>query len=256
MFEDTSYLTVELEREKEKHIKAIETKEGNAYNTAVRKCVYYALEHQCPVDHVSNIVKFIAETFTGQSLNQMPHPVTITRMAREMGTISDIQAGSVLTANENCTPAFDATDIDGNHANEVHISANTSEGCRYMTLGLANLSGGTALDYTNHIMDSVRDVAESFAEWTGLDGDTLVKDAEQNISSTISDRAAVNHCVVESLKGHFGKDIVELNCNVHPLDSIASKARAVLKATGVKARVFWTRGCCSKCHQGPEQDAL
>ena len=160
------------------------------------------------------------------------------RSAREMETISDIQAGSVLTSHENCTLAFDATDIDRDHANEIHVSANTSTGRQHVTLGIASLPGGTAVDYTNHIRQTLHDVAETVANWTGNEKDQIAKDCENNISSTISDRAAVNHCVVEKLKGHFGKDITELNCNVHPMDSIAAKARSILKGTGLKGQCF------------------
>ena len=56
--------------------------------------------------------------------------------------------------------------------------------------------------------------------------------------ATLSDRVAVNHCVTERLKNSFNTDLLELHCNIHPLDSISSNARSALKDTGVKGAVF------------------
>ena len=41
--------------------------------------------------------------------------------------------------------------------------------------------------------------------------------------NTLSDRVAVNHCVVQQLEEDYGIKILELNCNLHPLYGIASK---------------------------------
>ena len=142
-----------LDNEKEKQGETISTKEGNCYNTSVRKCtMHYALQHQCPTDHVSDIIKFTVEEFTGKKLQRLPHSSTVTRMAREMGTVSDVQAGSVLSETPNCTLAFDATDVDGAHLNEVHVTANSGPGeHKHLTLCVSNLPGGTAQDYTTQI---------------------------------------------------------------------------------------------------------
>ena len=52
----------------------------------------------------------------------------------------------------------------------------------------------------------------------------------QALGSTIGDRVAVNHCVTEELCGVFGKQLYELNCNLHPLDGVSLAARKALSA--------------------------
>ena len=42
-----------------------------------------------------------------------------------------------------------------------------------------------------------------------------------NIAYTMTDRAAVNHARVEKLKKNWDKPINELNCHLHPLDTVA-----------------------------------
>ena len=54
----------------------------------------------------------------------------------------------------------------------------------------------------------------------------------------LSDRCAVNHCVTEGLRETMNPLMVELHCNVHPLQSLASNARATLKERGVKGKVY------------------
>ena len=46
----------------------------------------------------------------------------------------------------------------------------------------------------------------------------------------MTDRAPVNHCVVVQLQDIFNVPILELNCNVHPLDALATAARKVLSS--------------------------
>ena len=40
---------------------------------------------------------------------------------------------------------------------------------------------------------------------------------------------AVNHCVVKKLEEDLNMELLELKCNVHPLDGISHKCRAILK---------------------------
>ena len=61
---------------------------------------------------------------------------------------------------------------------------------------------------------------------------------KDKVSSTLSDRVAVNHCVTDSLKKSLNPNILELHCNVHPLDSLANKSRSALKETGVRGKLF------------------
>ena len=50
-----------------------------------------------------------------------------------------------------------------------------------------------------------------------------------NLKNTLSDRVAVNHCVVQNLQSALDIELLELKCNVHPLDGIAKKWNTSLK---------------------------
>ena len=45
----------------------------------------------------------------------------------------------------------------------------------------------------------------------------------------MSDRAVVNHATIQRLELSWRKSLNELNCHLHPLDTIASKTRSTLK---------------------------
>jgi hypothetical protein len=46
----------------------------------------------------------------------------------------------------------------------------------------------------------------------------------------MSDRASVNHASIELLTDFFGKMLFEVNCHLHPLDSISSACKTVLSS--------------------------
>ena len=53
---------------------------------------------------------------------------------------------------------------------------------------------------------------------------TIIK----HLTNTLFDRVAVNHCVVQRLQENFETELLELKCNIHPLDGIAKKSSNVL----------------------------
>ena len=220
----------------------MQTKEGGIYNSNLRKSIYFALEHGCPVDHAGKVVNFIVREFTGKNLESVPCAATVARMCREMGTLSDLQSGEALLKSTNTTIAWDATELKGSHINEVHVAVPSDSSLHptrdYHTLSVAPLAGGTTKDYTDHIVDSVKEAAETYSDWTGQESGDVVSSIQSHITASLSDRVAVNHCVSEALKDVFNSELLELHCNVHPLDSLASKARAALLQTGVKGAVF------------------
>ena len=100
----------------------IVTKDGLAYSSTVRKCICYALQHQCAMDHAASIVQYVAEQFTGQQLHPMPCPATVAKMGREMGLLADVEAGQALATTSDCSIAWDATQLAGAHISEVQGS--------------------------------------------------------------------------------------------------------------------------------------
>ena len=64
----------------------------------------------------------------------------------------------------------------------------------------------------------------------------------------MSDRVAVNHCVVEKLQSDLDIQLFELKCNVHPPEGISRKCCDVLKQCNrtytTKSNTFGN-GCCA-----------
>ncbi len=61
------------------------------------------------------------------------------------------------------------------------------------------------------------------------------------ITCTLTDRVAANHATVVILQDDFDNDLIELNCNVHPLDGLAHKARSVGREIDTSADI---KGSC------------
>ena len=127
-------------------------KDKKQYSSKIRKCMYFALQHQCPVQHTSAVVQFIVEEMTHKKIEKMPSISKVSRMALEPGVISDLQ---IESASSN-TLAWDATHIDGKHINEVHAYIVDCEDARrqYLSLGVAEL----------HITETLHDVTECYVE--------------------------------------------------------------------------------------------
>ncbi|KAF6031578.1 hypothetical protein EB796_010128 [Bugula neritina] len=53
----------------------------------------------------------------------------------------------------------------------------------------------------------------------------------------MSDRAAVNHCVSKELEKFLGYSVLELNCNIHPLDSLAIAFRKTVSTVEAESNV-------------------
>jgi len=58
------------------------------------------------------------------------------------------------------------------------------------------------------------------------------------ILSTLTDRVAANHATVVLLEGHLGRALLELNCQIHPLDGLANAARSLETQMGLTTKAF------------------
>ena len=104
------------------------------YDIPIRKCIYYCLLNNFSVE--TAVIEMVVKEMTGDCVQSLPSVATISRMAYEMGVLSDIQSGELLVTQDNITLAWDATCIDGSHINEVHICAPGEEKlmcCRLMS---------------------------------------------------------------------------------------------------------------------------
>lgn len=117
-----------------------------------------------------------------------------------------------------------------------------------MELQINTLAGGTTQDYTEHIKEALHDVSDVYAGYHNKSSVDARSTVVSKLKNTISDRVSVNHCARLQLEEDLNQQLLELNCNVHPSDGIASKARKTLKELvkkhNVKEDLFGTR-CCA-----------
>ena len=77
--------------------------------------------NQVPVEATSQVISGIIRELAQQEVDFPPDKLTISQFSHELGVISDLQVGEVLVHNDNLTLAWDATSIDADHLNEVHV---------------------------------------------------------------------------------------------------------------------------------------
>ena len=121
-------------------------KDHKTYDIPIRKAIYHCLIQQVPVETAVGVIENVIKEMTGTTINFLQDKTTVSQMAYELGVLSDIQTGDILTSTDNITIAWDATSIDGSHINEVHICV---PGSLYV-LELNQLPGGTTEDYYTH----------------------------------------------------------------------------------------------------------
>ena len=51
---------------------------------------------------------------------------TVSQMAYELGVLSDVQVGEIMHKQNNLTLSWDATSLDAQHVNEVHVTIPTA----------------------------------------------------------------------------------------------------------------------------------
>ena len=220
-------------------------KEGKSYPVDLRMLIYDAIVNGVPTNNISKLLAQFGKR-CGIEFGNIPHRSTIEYMTRELGVVSNFQAADLLMTNENVTLGFDATTQEGVHVNSVHIT--TKDKCQ--VLAVDQLPGGTAEDYELHITETLDSIVETYCGFHDTsDFETTRKTFISKIANTMTDRAAVNHSTIQRLELNWRKNLNELNCHLHPLDTIASSVRTSLKAsepTPIEKKLFGTE---SMAHQ-------
>ena len=183
----------------------------------------------------------------------LPNPTTVSQFAYELGVISDLQVGEVLVKHSNVTLAWDATSLDAQLVNEVHVTVPTVPSTGYV-LQVSVLPGRTTDDYISHLQQAINDVCQTYSLYHHLPEAAVVSQVVNHLTCTMSDRVAVNHCVVEKLQSDLDIQLLELKCNVHPLEGIAKKCRDVLKQCSrtysTKSGIFDNDRCAANILKG------
>ena len=140
---------------------------------------------------------------------------------------------------DNLTLGFDATTQEGVHINAVHFTTETV--CRVVTID--ELAGGTSDDYEGHITQSVDNLSKVYSDFHKLPYAEVRNNIIGNISNTMSDRAAVNHATITKVNAAWQKTLNELNCHLHPLDTMATECRKALKTQETKPGKLYGNDC-------------
>ena len=219
--------------------------DGKSFSSNMRMMVFDAVINQVPTNNIPKLLeKFSARC--GLNFSDVPHRTTVESMARELGAISELQTAEAVLANKNCTLGFDATTQEGVHINSVHVTTETN--C--YSVAVDELPGGTAADYHLHICDSVDNLATTYCHFNNEDYPQTRKKIISNITNSMTDRCAANHAAIELVNSSWDKTLNELNCHLHPLDSLATKTRTALKQQeqerDVTSKLFGTECIASK----------
>ena len=161
-----------------------------------------------------------------ESKVDIPSRSSVEMMVRELGAVAELQAVEMILANKDSTIGFDATTQEGVHINEVYFT--TRNKC--VAAAVDELPGGMAEDYANHICNTVNNMAETYCFFKEEANYQETRAALiDNIGNSMSDRCAANHATLRLVNSEWGKTLNELNCHLHPLDSLATSARTALK---------------------------
>ncbi|GFR74380.1 hypothetical protein ElyMa_002161200, partial [Elysia marginata] len=204
----------------------IHSKKGKNYNSKIRLCVYHQLLYNVPVESCGVLLNKILKILCGTELSSVPSTKTCAQMPFEIGLLSSIQLMEHVISQPSLCLSWDATTIDGSHINEIHLTINKNE-C--LVLDIRHLPGGTGSDYVSHIMGALTDAASVYSKYHQVSETETLSKLRTAITATLSDRAVVNSCVSRQLCDELDSQLLQLNCNIHPLDSVArdSKSRLV-----------------------------
>ena len=118
--------------------------------------------------------------------------------------------------------------------------------CRGLALQIDTLAGGKTADYVQHITTSIHDVVETYSLFNKYGVAVLQNKLVSKLKNTVSDRVYVNHYVRIKLEEDLNIKLLELKCNIHPLDGIVNAARNALKKTGIKGNLFGQSDCSAE----------
>ncbi|XP_033122099.1 uncharacterized protein LOC117121105 [Anneissia japonica] len=217
-------------------------RDGTTFSNETRELVYNMLNLGVPTQHIEELIVKSGSTFGYNVVNQ-PKRSSAENMARELGAISDFQCAQFMLASANLTLGFDATTQEGTHVNGVYISSNVES----MVIALDELPGGTHIDYESHIKETINNLAHVYSMVKNENVETVHRNLVDSISNTLTDRATVNHATIMLLEKTWKKNFQELNCHLHPLETIAKSCGDALSAVErereIQEKTLFGSGC-------------
>ncbi|XP_065648796.1 uncharacterized protein LOC136078041 [Hydra vulgaris] len=95
----------------------------------------------------------------------------------------------------------------------------------------------------SHIIKSVDNLAKFYSDFYQLQFTDVRSTIIGNITNTMNDRVATNHATVTRLNLFWQKSSNELNCHIHPLDTMTSSRKSSLKALETSKKKLFGRDC-------------
>ncbi|KAH9514424.1 hypothetical protein Btru_025213 [Bulinus truncatus] len=220
--------------------KVLSTKENKKqFHSKIRLIIYSCIECNVPVNSISKVITACASLCPNVTIESLPNASTIAQMSREMGAIADLQLVDTLIVADCATLAFDATSLKGSHINQIHFGTKNN----ILTASIAELPGGKAEDYVQHILQTLDDLAETYSVFYSVNKDPVKRQICGKIVSTLTDRASANHAAISQLNVVLETELLELHCHLHPLDGIASEVRKELTKTNAVTSKTYGSDC-------------
>ena len=85
-------------------------------------------------------------------------------------------------------------------------------------------------------------MASVYSDYTGLPFVKVLSLFKENCTCSETDRASVNTCVLEMWQSELDTQLIQLKCNIHLLDTVASKARECCTDLDKKYKIKSTSG--------------
>ena len=215
-----------LQKDTEQDIQQDERENLKQYSyKTIRECVYWCQTLGVSSSMTGTVINRITESQSGKEMDRVPSRRCVEDMTREMGVISDIQVCIAILSSKCCTLGWDATSLDGSHLNGIYITTDSNEN---FLIRISRLARATAEHYTSQILDSLKAIASTYANYHEENPEDVLQKIYCKIYSTMSDRLPTNSVVAQNLQNEMGH-ITPLYCQVHPLDTMASATKKALK---------------------------
>ena len=219
------YLELKVkDQESDVDTQVLVSKDGKSYSANVRRLIYNEVVCDVPVKHCGYLLSVFSSELCGKRLTNVPCLSTCAQMAYELSIITTLQLMEYLldrAKDNNICLSWDATTVEGCHINEIHFTVDRTN-C--LILDVRHLPGGKTSDYVTHITSARAEATDLYARYAGQSHE-IFNAINLRVTATLTDRAAVN---TRQLSDEFETQLIQLNCNVHPLDSVARVAKQSL----------------------------
>ena len=123
-----------------------------------------------------------------------------------------------------------ATSQKEKHTNQIHATCTES----FMIIAVDRLALGTTKDYETHIAESIDSLAKMYSLYEKCD----YQGCRNNMIIFFSQTLCLIKLqqAIHQMEAPWNVHFNELNCNWHPLETIASVCKSSLKATKNKAK--------------------